>query len=55
MDNKTHEIEIQGCVEAPVDLTVDQFTELFIEFVESHHCYFGGGINEYREENNEDE
>jgi hypothetical protein len=30
MDQKTHEIEIHGCVQAPLDLTVDQFTDLFI-------------------------
>jgi hypothetical protein len=47
---QTHEIEIQGCIEAPIDLLVDDFTDLFIKFIESHNCYFGGGINEYKED-----
>ena len=39
-------IEIDGCVEVPDEVTVDDFLELFIEFVESHDWYFGGGVQE---------
>ena len=39
-------IEIDGCVEVPDEVTVDNFLDLFIEFVESHDWYFGGGVQE---------
>lgn len=39
-------IEIDGCVEVPDEVTVDDFLDLFIEFVESHDWYFGGGVQE---------
>ncbi len=39
-------IEIDGCVEVPNEVTVDDFLDLFIEFVESHDWYFGGGVQE---------
>lgn len=39
-------IEIDGCVEVPDEVTVDDFLDLFIEFVESHDWYFGGGVRE---------
>ena len=40
------EIEIQGCVEVPVDLTLDEFMDKFIAFIEENSWYFGGGMNE---------
>lgn len=43
------EIEIKGCVEVPGDVTVDEFTDNFIDFLESNGWYFGGGINVYNE------
>ena len=39
-------IEIGGCVEVPDEVTVDDFLELFIEFVEFHDWYFGGGVRD---------
>lgn len=50
MEKKTREIEINGCCEIPDEMTEDEFYNIFIEFIESHGWYFGGGINEYREE-----
>lgn len=40
------EFEIQGCVEVPIELSEDEFTDKFIEFVESNNWWFGGGIRE---------
>lgn len=40
-----YEIEINGCVTLPKIVTEDQFYEEFIEFIETNHWYFGGGIN----------
>jgi hypothetical protein len=40
------EIEINGCVEIPAEMTVDEFLDDFIEFLESKGCYFGGGFQE---------
>ena len=40
------EIEICGCVEVPPDMTVDGFTDAFIEWIESKGWYFGGGFQE---------
>lgn len=40
------EIEINGCVEIPTDMTIDEFTDDFIKFIESKGWYFGGGFTE---------
>ena len=40
------EIEINGCVEIPPDMTMDEFWEEFIRFVESKGWSFGGGLRE---------
>lgn len=40
------EIEIDGCVEIPNEMTIDEFTCAFIEFIESKGWYFGGGFKE---------
>lgn len=47
--------EINGCVEVPEDISEDEFWNIFIDFVEAHNWYFGGGINECTEENEEKE
>lgn len=39
-----YEIEINGCVTLPKMVTEDTFYEKFIDFIESNHWYFGGGI-----------
>ena len=40
------EIEINGCVEIPCEISIDEFTDAFIEWIESKGWYFGGGFNE---------
>jgi hypothetical protein len=40
------EIEINGCVEIPPEMTMDEVCDAFIEFVESKGWYFGGGFSE---------
>ena len=40
------EIEINGCVEIPPEITMDAFTDAFIEWIESKGWYFGGGFKE---------
>ena len=40
------EIEINGCVEIPPEMTADEFARVFLEFIESKGWYFGGGFRE---------
>jgi hypothetical protein len=40
------EFKINGCVEVPPEMTMDEFCDAFIEFVESKGWNFGGGFNE---------
>lgn len=40
------EIEINGCIEIPAEMSMDEFYDEFIEFVESKGWYFGGGFRE---------
>lgn len=40
------EIEINGCIEIQPEMTIDEFTNAFIELIESKGWYFGGGFNE---------
>lgn len=40
------EIEINGCIEIPPEMTSDEFTDTFIEWIESKGWYFGGGFRE---------
>lgn len=43
----TREIEISGCVSpVPDNMTLDDFIDLFIAFVESNDLCFGGGLRE---------
>ena len=37
------EIEINGCISIQNDLTHDEFSEKFINFIESNGWCFGGG------------
>ena len=43
------EMEIIGCVEVPCEITLDEFTDAFIEFIESKGWYFGGGFREIQD------
>ena len=40
------EIEINGCIEIPPEMTMDEFDAAFIEMIESRGWYFGGGFRE---------
>ena len=40
------EMEINGCIEIPPEMTVDEFYDAFIELIESRGWYFGGGFRE---------
>ena len=40
------EIEIGGCFEIPLEMTMDEFIDTFIELIESKGWYFGGGFKE---------
>lgn len=39
-------IEINGCIEIPPEMTMDDFTNVFLELIESKGWYLGGGFNE---------
>ena len=40
------EIEINGCIEIPPEMTMDEFVDEFIKLIESKGWYFGGGFSE---------
>lgn len=44
------EIEIGGCIEVPDEITMDEVTDAFIEWIESKGWYFGGGFHELPDE-----
>lgn len=47
------EIEINGCVEVEDNVDLNSFSEKFIDFLESNGWYFGGSIDEYKEDTDE--
>ena len=40
------EIEINGCIEIPPEMTADEFAHSFIEFIELKGWVFGGSFRE---------
>ena len=38
------EIELQRCVEIPMELSEDQFLDRFLTFIEANNWSFGGGV-----------
>ena len=40
------EIAINGCIEIPPEMTLDEFENEFIKWVESKGWFFGGGFRE---------
>lgn len=45
------EIQIEGCIDVSGNpVTVDEFTDKFIEWIEKNGWYFGGGIHLYKED-----
>ena len=51
-DLTNKEIEISGCVEVPLEMTLDEFSDAFIDWIESKGWHFGGGFKEVSEEEN---
>lgn len=49
----SHEIEIEGCLTVPDKISLDDVTDIFLKFVESHGWYFGGGFNEFKDDYSE--
>lgn len=45
----SHEIELCGCLAIPEDANWDEVADLFLNFVESHGWYYGGGFSEIRD------
>ena len=39
----TKEIEIQGCITIPKDVSMDEVIDKFIAFIETNEWSFGGG------------
>lgn len=44
MSKKVKEIEINGCINIPPNVSFDEVYDKFIEFVESNGWFFGGGF-----------
>ena len=38
------EIEINGCVEIPCEISIDEFTDAFIEWIESKGWYLAADL-----------
>lgn len=49
----SHGIEIEGCLTVPDKISLDDVTDIFLKFVESHGWYFGGGFNEFKDDYSE--
>ena len=45
-------IEIDGVAEVHPNITLDQFSDMFIRFIESHGWFFGGGYKDVTDEQN---
>ncbi len=43
-------IEVSGGMEIPDEMTIDEFTDIFLELIESKGWYFGGGFSEIIDE-----
>lgn len=40
------EIEINGCIEIQPEMSIDEFSDAFLELIESKSWHFGGGFRE---------
>ena len=45
----TKEIEIQGCITIPKDVSMDEVIDKFIAFIEKNEWSFGGGYRTIRD------
>ena len=43
----TKEIEIQGCITIPKDVSMDEVIDIFIAFIEKNEWSFGGGYRTF--------
>ena len=43
MSNDVKDIEINGCITIPTNITHDEFLKKFIDFIEENNWCFGGG------------
>lgn len=46
----THEIEIDGCLNVPTDVSLNDVVDEFLAFIDNHGWYFGGGFNEFKDD-----
>ena len=49
----THEIEIDGCLNVPTTVSLNDVVDEFLAFVENRGWYFGGGFNEFEDDHYE--
>ena len=42
-------LKIDGIIEIPDELNTDEFINAYIDLIEKHNCYFGGGFNDVTE------
>ena len=53
-ETNTNFIKIEGVVETPPGVDADRFCQMFINWIESLGYLFGGGIDPYAENDEED-
>lgn len=49
----THEIEMDGCLNVPTTVSLNDVVDEFLAFIENHGLYFGGGFNELKDDHYE--
>ena len=49
----THEIEIDGCLNVPTTVSLNDVVDEFLAFIENRGWYFGGGFNEFKHDHYE--
>ena len=49
----THEIEIDGCLNVPTTVSLNDVVDEFLAFIENRGWYFGGGFNEFKDDHYE--
>lgn len=49
----SHEIEMEGCLTVPDDISLDDAVDEFLAFIGSRSWYFGGGFQEFHDDYSE--
>lgn len=49
----THEIEIDGCLNVPTTVSLNDVVDEFLAFIENRGWYFGGVFNEFKDDHYE--